>query len=88
MKRNHYRLALTALVAVPAVALAGWFGHEQPPANAQPLSALIKGVEDTGYRTILEIEFEDGAYEIEALDAKGKEVELRVDPVNGKVSVR
>ena len=36
----------------------------------------------------IELEFEDGVYEIEALDAQGKEVKLKVDPVSGKVNVK
>ncbi|WP_419197872.1 PepSY domain-containing protein [Pseudomonas aeruginosa] len=59
-----------------------------PPANAKPLSEIIKGVEEAGHKTIVELEFEDGVYEIEALDAQGKEVKLKVDPVSGKVNVK
>jgi uncharacterized membrane protein YkoI len=34
------------------------------------------------------VEFEDGVYEIEALDAQDNEIELKVDPVSGKVSTK
>ena len=88
MKTRHALIALTVLITVPAVALAGWFGDERPPANAKPLSEIIKGVEEAGHKTIVELEFEDGVYEIEALDAQGKEVKLKVDPVSGKVNVK
>ncbi|WVA00241.1 PepSY domain-containing protein [Pseudomonas aeruginosa] len=52
------------------------------------MSEIIKGVEEAGHKTIVELEFEDGVYEIEALDAQGKEVKLKVDPVSGKVNVK
>ena len=88
MKTRHALIALTVLITMPAGALAGWFGDERPPANAKPLSEIIKGVEEAGHKTIVELEFEDGVYEIEALDAQGKEVKLKVDPVSGKVNVK
>jgi hypothetical protein len=88
MKNTRTLSAIAVLLALPAIVQAGWFGDDQPPANGQPLSALVKLVEEAGYKTILEIEFEDGVYEVEALDAKGKEIELKVDPVSGKISVK
>lgn len=88
LKTRHSLAALAALIAAPAIALAGWFGDERPPANARPLSEIIKLVEEAGHKTIVELEFEGGVYEIEALDAQGKEVEIEVDPVSGKVSVK
>ncbi len=86
MKTNHPLIVAAALAILPVAALAGWFSHDQPPANALPLSGLIKQIEDAGYKTIVEIRFKDGAYEVEAFDASGKEIELEVDPLTGKVS--
>ena len=88
MNTRHFYIVLTILVAVPAIAFAGWFGDERPPVNGKPLSEIIKLVEEAGHKTIVELEFEDGVYEIEALDAQGKEVKLKVDPVSGKVNVK
>lgn len=87
MKNAFKRSTAATLLALPVLVLAGWFGHDRPPADGQPLSVLIKQVEDAGYRTIFEVEFENGVYEVEALDAKGKKVELKVDPASGKISV-
>lgn len=80
--------ALTATVLAASVlgAHAGWFGDETPPANAKPLSSIIKAVEDRGYKTITEVEFEDGKWEIEAHQAGGKEVELHVDPFSAEIA--
>ena len=88
MKMRKISATIATLLAIPAVALAGWFGDERPPANAKPLSEIIKGVEAAGHKTIVELEFEDGVYEIEAIDAQGKEVKLKVYPVSGKVNVK
>lgn len=78
-------LALALLIPVSACA---WFRDESPPANAKPLSEIIKAVEDQGYKTITEVEFEDGAWEIEVHQPKNKEVKLNVDAVSGAVTRR
>jgi hypothetical protein len=81
--------AIAALVALPIIApvsaYAGWFSEEMPPANAKPLSEIIKTVEDRGYKNIEEVEFNDGAWDIEVHQASGREVEIHVDPVAGKI---
>lgn len=41
-------------------------------------------VKDKSY-TITEIEFEDGIWEVEAYQAEGKEIELEVNPMSGKI---
>jgi ABC-type glycerol-3-phosphate transport system substrate-binding protein len=79
---------LAALLAIPAIALASGSGDERPPANAKPLSEIVKQVEETGHKTIVELEFEHGVYKIEAFDAQGRKVKLRADPVTGKLSVK
>ena len=87
--RNIYSATAFAalMLGVTAVgARASWFSDETPPANARPLSAIIKAVEDKGYKTITEVEFEDGKWEIEVHQAGGKEVEIHVDPVSGQIS--
>ena len=86
MNTCHFYIVPTILVAVPAIAFAGWFGDERPPVNRKPLSEIIKLVEEAGHKAIIEVEFEDGGYGIEALDAQNNEIELKVDPVSGKVS--
>lgn len=66
-------------------AYASWFSDEAPPANAKPLSEVIKALEDQGYRTITEVEFERGVWEIEVHQPDGEEIELKVDSVTGNV---
>ncbi len=73
------------LIMAPVSAYAGWFSDELPPANAKPLSEIIKSLEDRGYKNISEVEFEDGAWEIEAHPVGGKEIEIHVDPIAGKI---
>jgi len=38
-----------------------------------------------GYSRIEEIEFDDGKYEVEAIDSQGREVELDLDPRTGRI---
>jgi len=74
-----------AMTGAAGAAQAGWFSDDSPPANAKPLSEIIKSVEDKGYKTITELEFDDGVWEIEAHQPDGKEVHLKVDPVSGAI---
>lgn len=43
-------------------------------------------IEKAGYQNIHKIELERNYYEVEALDAKGKEIEFKIDAVTGKIS--
>ena len=76
-------IVLSSLFATAA--FAGWFDEEAPPADAKPLSAIIKALEEQGYRTITAVEFEDGRWEVEVKGPTGQEMELQVDPVSGAV---
>jgi hypothetical protein len=76
-------LLIVALASAANMAHAGWFSDELPPANAKPLSEIIKSVEDKGYKTITDIEFDDGVWKIEMHQPDGNEVHISVDPVNG-----
>ena len=78
-----------AVVAIPVAASAGWFGlgEELPPANAKPLSAIIKSLEDTGAKQIEQVEFEHGVWEVE-VHRDGREIKLHIDPVSGAVVKR
>ncbi|MBI3677917.1 MAG: PepSY domain-containing protein [Proteobacteria bacterium] len=78
-------LAFPFILASPFAAFAGWFTEESPPANAKPLSEIIKGLEDQGYKTITEVAFDDGQWEIEVHQAGGKEVDLKVDAMTGQI---
>ena len=77
-----------ALALLAPLSACAWFADEQPPANAKPLSEIIKSLEDQGFKIMTEIEFEDGAWEIEVHQADGSEVELIVDAVSGAIVSR
>ena len=79
-------IAICALAASTLIARADWFRDETPPPNAKPLSTIIKTVEDRGYGTITEVEFDDGKWEIEVHQAGGKEIEVHVDAVSGQIT--
>lgn len=86
MKKIAFALLSAVCIAGAATAArADWFKDEVPPANAKPLSSIIKTVEDQGYKTISEVEFEDGKWEVEVQQPGGKEVELHVDPMSGRI---
>ena len=84
MKVHPKTSLFAALIAFPVFAQADWFKHDQQPTDAKPLSELIKIVEKAGYNNIVEVEFEDGVYEIETIDENGKEIEIKIDPLSGE----
>ena len=84
MKVHPKTSLFAALIAFPVFAQADWCKHDQPPTDAKPLSELIKIVEKAGYNNIVEVEFEDGVYEIETIDENGKEIEIKIDPLSGE----
>jgi hypothetical protein len=85
MRKLAIMATLVAGIGSATGAQAGWFSDEVPPANAKPLSQIIKAVEDKGLKTIAEVEFDDGVWNIEAHQADGKEVRLKADPVSGEI---
>lgn len=60
---------------------------EEPKDFFQPLSALTvaKEVEKAGFKKIFEIEADGEKFEVKALDAQGKKVELKVDARSGEI---
>jgi hypothetical protein len=86
MRTLRMMLFILAMAGAAGAAHAGWFTDDEvPPANAKPLSEIIKAVEDKGYKTITEVEFDDGVWKIEVQQPGGKEVHIKVDPVSGGV---
>ncbi len=57
-------------------------GHVARP-DEIPLSDIIRGLENEGYRDFREIERVNGRFEITARDARGKRATLYSDPVTG-----
>ena len=89
MQKRYVLVIAGVLVLASGVAVAGWFTKEEmPPANAKPLSVVIKSLEDQGYKNIEEVEFSGGVWEIEVHQADGKEIEFHVDPVTAQIVKR
>jgi uncharacterized membrane protein YkoI len=57
---------------------------EMPPQNAKPLSEIVRILEEQGYSPIVDIEFDDARWEVEAYN-EGVKRELRVDPASGQI---
>lgn len=54
------------------------------PENAKPLSEILNAAKAQGYDPVVEVELEEGTWEIDAF--KGEErVEFQVDPVSGEI---
>lgn len=90
MKTSHaiFTIALTAAtLGGSAIAASSTDSTGRASARAEWLAipAIYDKVSAAGYSDIYEIERERDGYEIEAVDNKGNQVELFVDPLNGEV---
>lgn len=66
--------------------LAAVRGTPMAPAGARlTIREIYDRMEAAGYHEISEIEWEDGHYEVEARDARGRAVELQVDGTSGAI---
>ncbi|WP_027133892.1 PepSY domain-containing protein [Geminicoccus roseus] len=76
-------LITVAVVGLTAPALA----VDPPPQGSKALSELLPSVENRDdFAFIEEIEFEDGAYEIEYNTKDGNENKVKIDSVSGEVT--
>lgn len=57
---------------------------DRPPADALKLSEVVQKLEQQGFHPVVDIEFDDGVWEIDAYRGNDKR-ELQVDPLTGKV---
>lgn len=64
------------------------YGSDRGPAVLHqswlPLSEVARSIEAAGYR-ILEIDLDDGVWEVDAISPDGRQVEAYVDPATGEV---
>lgn len=77
--RHVFRTAAWAAIAASGTVLAA-----AQPAE-MPLSQVVAGLEAQGYTAFDEIERERTGWEIEATDPNGQRVDLKVDPVDGRI---
>ncbi len=57
--------------------------REMPPAGAMSLLEIAQMLDSAGYGPILEIEFDDGVWEMEGY-MDGEYVEIELDPMSGE----
>lgn len=55
-----------------------------PPALSVPLTTILQTIERQGYQAVTEISFDDGEWEVEALEEK-RPVGLRIVPATGEI---
>ena len=83
MRRRLFAVAALSpivLSATPATAAVA-----RPPADAKPLSEIIKSLEDAGFSPIVEVDFRAGRWHVEAFQ-NGQKRDLRVHPVTGEIT--
>lgn len=82
------RLRLVVTIAALACSAAAW--PAQPACTSEPRSkwlareAVRAKVEAQGYK-VVDIDIEYACYVVEVRDKNGKEIDLHIDPVSGKI---
>jgi hypothetical protein len=76
-------VALLSLV-VAAGGAAARDKDQIPPANARPLSEIVRVLESEGHTVIPEIRFDDWVW-IARVYRRGLEHEIRIDPLSGEI---
>ncbi|WP_206454336.1 PepSY domain-containing protein [Aurantimonas marina] len=79
MKKSLMAVALLSGVVAAGAAHADDDDCNVPMANWQPREAVQKMAEAQGW-TVRRIKTDDGCYEIDGRDAKGRQIEVTVDP--------
>lgn len=78
------RLA-TLMVAASVLTSGTAWASSRPPSGALPLSSVLLKLEQAGFSPVVEVEFDDGLWEIEAFKDNRKR-RLKVDPMNGQIT--
>jgi uncharacterized membrane protein YkoI len=85
MKMLLAAAAAVSLLAAPALADDDHDCGVAAGGAAKPTSEIIRMLEANGYTQIAEVDRDDGCYEVQAHDANGQSVELRVHPGTGEI---
>lgn len=72
-----------AIAVVAATTIVGR-ADDRPPTDAKPLVEIIATLEESGYGPIVEAEFDDRNWEIEAFEGD-QAYELLIDPLGGEI---
>lgn len=84
--RNRLIASLIALGLAAAPAFASGDRQETSPITRwMPVQQVLAKIESAGFRDILEIEREDGYYEVKAVNSDGRRVKLHVHPETGEI---
>ena len=84
MRRRFFAVAALSPIAL-SVAAPAMAQVARPPADAKPLTEIIKSLEDAGFSPIVEVDFRAGRWHVEAFQ-KGQKRDLRVHPVTGEIT--
>ncbi|HEY8554026.1 MAG TPA: PepSY domain-containing protein [Burkholderiales bacterium] len=82
----HIRFGITcsALILALAIPPAAGAAGGRPPKDAPPLSSILQQLEQQGYAPIVDVDYDNGQWEMEAY-RDGRKREIKVDAMSGKV---
>lgn len=86
--RNHAlaaTAAATVLLAASALAQTAAAPAPGPGSAAWQPARVIEHLQQAGYTNVHDVDWDDGAWEVDATNAAGRPVDLRIDPSTGTI---
>ena len=80
MQRLFFFFVCLAFLTLPWSAV---HAKKLPPSNAQPLSAILKAIEEQNLGQIIDAEFDDGLWEVKIFEVQNYQ-KLYLDPITGQ----
>lgn len=82
MRNTLTKLALGSSLFLLGSSLAFADDHHIP-STALPLTTILDSLEKQGFKSIQKIEYENGSYEVKAVNSDGMKVKFQINPTTG-----
>lgn len=79
IKKTLLALSLGCMLSFSA------FADDKVPSDVMPFSKLLTSLHSAGYNVVLKVEFDDGVYKANVIDAQGRQIKVTIAPASGEV---
>lgn len=80
-KQNIINLITGCVLACASTAVLA----DDMPANSMNMSNILSNLKNEGFVAVHEIKFDDKVFKAEVINSAGNEVDVRIDPLTGKI---
>jgi hypothetical protein len=81
----NIKIATASILTIFALNSSVTFATDAPPANSLPMSKILQNIQKEGYSVVKKIEYDDGKYEVKAIDNAGNDAKLEIAPTTGEI---